>query len=181
MFVFDIGDVRLVHLGDPTYSWRVGCGEAALWMFSLFPWSGIIPLMPRKQRRSCNNFLPPLSSYALPDDNQNWPIETVKTFLEGENVRKGEPGIDFPEFIARGKRFGCLKGRSDRLLFLKIKRNGFTEIALTCFLLFFILTVAGFCLAGCGKYSSLRRRLKHLLIAKRRKRAGRAGNRNRML
>ncbi|NLX92155.1 MAG: GerMN domain-containing protein [Firmicutes bacterium] len=40
-------------------------------------------------------------------------------------------------------------------MFLKIKRNGFTGIALTCFLLFFILTVAGFCLAGCGKQLSL--------------------------
>lgn len=39
-------------------------------------------------------------------------------------------------------------------MFFKIKRSGFSKITLACFLLLFLLTVAGLCLTGCGRQLS---------------------------
>ncbi|NLX92154.1 MAG: MBL fold metallo-hydrolase [Firmicutes bacterium] len=95
-FVFDIGDVRLVHLGDLGHI----LGESDVEKLSpvdvlLVPVGGHYTIDAAEAKEVVQQLSP---SVVIPmhyqtSTTQNWPIETVKTFLEGENVREKESRV----------------------------------------------------------------------------------------
>lgn len=95
-FVFDIGDVRLVHLGDLGHI----LGEADVEKLSpvdvlIVPVGGHYTIDAAEAKEVVQQLSP---SVAIPmhyqtSTTQNWPIETAKTFLEGEDVREKESQV----------------------------------------------------------------------------------------
>lgn len=95
-FVFDIGEIRLVHLGDLGHI----LGEADVEKLSpvdvlIVPVGGHYTIDAAEAKEVVAQLSP---SVVIPmhyqtSTTQNWPIETAKPFLEGENVREKESQV----------------------------------------------------------------------------------------
>lgn len=95
-FVFDIGDIRVVHLGDLGHT----LGEGDVEKISpvdvlLVPVGGHYTIDAAEAKEVVQQLSP---SVVVPmhyqtSTTQNWPIETLKNFVEGENVKEKESHV----------------------------------------------------------------------------------------